>query len=145
MIRAMQRRCLLKRLSVIGLTFTLLIPSVGYAQGRTDLVDKPSDLFRQVKNCWRPPPAALARTGTSIAVRASFRRDGTVIGQPRLVYITPGLPPYLVTAYTHAALATFSECTPLKFTKAFGQAFAGRIFWFRFNDPRPPAGGRAPI
>ncbi len=102
----------------------------------------PHDLFTALNRCWMPPPVELAKQGAEITVRASFRRDGTVIGQPRVAYFSHGVPEFAKNAYRHAIQQTFKRCEPFNFSGEFGAAFAGRIFFFKLNDNRPTPAGR---
>ncbi len=91
------------------------------------------DLFPALRACWTPPAGAAGRETT---IRVAFRRDGRVLGPPRITYAGPGAPGRegeRLRASIHAAL---DACSPLAFTPSFGQAIAGRPVAIRFVDDR---------
>ncbi len=91
------------------------------------------DLFPALRACWTPPAGAA---GHETTIRVAFRRDGRVLGPPRITYAGPGAPGRegeRLRASIHAAL---DACSPLAFTPSFGQAIAGRPVAIRFVDDR---------
>jgi hypothetical protein len=119
-------------------------PAVGVAaaaQGQSDADDEHklntlSAMFEALRGCWVPPPAAESRPGMQMSVRLSFKRNGEIIGEPRVTYTTPGTPPEVRDAYHHAITAALERCTPLPFTTGLGGAIAGRPIAIRFVDNR---------
>jgi hypothetical protein len=95
-----------------------------------------SAMFEALRGCWVPPPAAESRPGMQMSVRLSFKRNGEIIGEPRVTYTTPGTPPEVRDAYYHAITAALERCTPLPFTTGLGGAIAGRPIAIRFVDNR---------
>ncbi len=74
--------------------------------------------------CWHP-----LHEGDEATVRLAFRRDGSVLGEPRITYHRSG-------GHGEAALsASLAEavraCTPLRFTPSMGGAIAGRVLSIR--------------
>ena len=67
----------------------------------------------------------------------SFRRNGEVLGQPRITYYKAGTEPDQREPFTRSVREAFVQCTPLPVTESLGRAIAGRIFTFRFIDARP--------
>ncbi|HEX2654094.1 MAG TPA: hypothetical protein VHN11_10625 [Xanthobacteraceae bacterium] len=94
------------------------------------------DVFSALRECWIPPGESEARQGTQMSVRLSFKRDGAMMGPPRLTYISKGTPNDVRKIYWDAIGAAFKRCTPLPFTKGLGEALAGRPFAIRFVDNR---------
>jgi hypothetical protein len=94
------------------------------------------EVFDALRACWVPPPASQARNGMQMSVRLSFKRNGEIIGTPRITYMTPGTPPEVRDAYYNAIMAALDRCTPLPFTNAMGGAIAGRPIAIRFVDDR---------
>src|SRR5438105_11498517 len=73
-----------------GLRLTIASRAAGDADrpaGRR--LDTIADVFAALRGCWVPPSLGQARAGTQMSVRLSFRRDGELIGAPRLTYVTP--------------------------------------------------------
>src|SRR5262249_36984902 len=93
-------------------------------------------VFDALRGCWIPPAKADSRPGTQLSVRLSFKRNGEIFGQPRVTYVTPGLPDGVRQAYWDAIAAAVERCTPLAFTAGLGGALAGRPFAIRFVDRR---------
>lgn len=79
-----------------------------------------ADVFDAVRACWIPPAKEHAQPGTELSIRLSFRRDGAVIGSPRLTYVTPGLDEETRDVYWEAVMAALHRCTPLSFSAASG-------------------------
>jgi hypothetical protein len=99
---------------------------------RLERVDRISEVFRALQACWKPP--AGVATGQEITVQFAFKRNGEILGKPRITYYRQGSAPDRREAFAEAVRATFVECTPLPFTETFGAAIAGQIFTIRFMD-----------
>jgi hypothetical protein len=94
------------------------------------------DLFAALRSCWTPPPADAAREGMQMTVRFSFKRDGAMIGAPRMTFATEGAPADVRATYLKAINASLDACEPLKFTGDLGGALAGRPIAIRYVDSR---------
>ena len=94
------------------------------------------DLFAALRSCWTPPPADAAREGMQMTVRFSFKRDGAMIGAPRMTFATEGTPADVRATYLKAINASLDACEPLKFTSGLGGALAGRPIAIRYVDNR---------
>lgn len=79
--------------------------------------------------CWRPP---IDVRDFEIRVRLSFRRDGAVLGTPRIVYARFDGTRAEERIAVRAVVDALGACTPLRFTPSLGAAVAGRIFTIRF-------------
>jgi hypothetical protein len=95
-----------------------------------------ADLFAALRHCWRPPHATVSRKDMQIAVRVSFKSNGEVVGEPRLTFSSPDVLPETRHVYLKAVHETLARCAPLKFTKEFAGAIAGRPVAVRFRDNR---------
>jgi hypothetical protein len=111
-------------------------------QGRDRSPAKPTkpvnaikDVFAAFRECWRGPPPNLSRPGTEITIRFSFKRDGSMIGSPRVTFQTE-LSQEQRHAYFTAVAEALQRCVPLPFTESFGNAVAGHPFAIRFVDDR---------
>ena len=109
--------------------FALTVPVGG---GRTAAV--PASLRRYVEvgqalgACWNRP----ADVGwSSITLRVSFRRDGSVNGVPRVPFVDAAAPEQK-SELARSLLAALKLCTPLPFSASLGSAIAGEIFAIRF-------------
>jgi hypothetical protein len=106
-----------------------------HANGAHDL-NTIRDIFSVLRACWIPPVKSDARSGTQLAVRLSFKRDGKIIGEPRVTYVTPGITPEVRRTYWDAVTAALNRCTPMAFSASLGGALAGRPLAIRFVDNR---------
>jgi hypothetical protein len=94
------------------------------------------DLGAALRACWVPPPLDQSRAGMQITVQMSFRRNGELLGQPRITFESAGGSDDERLAYRIAVGQMLKRCAPLPFTDAFGNAMAGRPFTIRFLDAR---------
>lgn len=103
-----------------------------------------------LSKCLELPPEQEARNGMRVTLRLAFKRDGTLLAEPRITYLTHEAPPEVRAAYRDAALQMLSRCTPLPITDRLGSAIAGRPFVIPIVETRrqgqsgTPAGGDAP-
>jgi hypothetical protein len=98
-------------------------------------VERIADVFRAVGACWLGA-GELAPTGQELTLRLSFKRNGEILGQPRVTYYKPGASPEERKPFTDSILAALDRCLPLPFSPTFGAAVAGRPFVLRFIDAR---------
>jgi hypothetical protein len=106
-------------------------------------VDTIGELFAALRSCWVPPPVTEGRHGMQMSVRFSFKRDGEIIGTPRVTYVTPEAPKEIRETYHNAVTAALDRCTPVPFTDGMGGAIAGRPIAIRFVDNRNQPGQAA--
>jgi hypothetical protein len=106
------------------------------AAAQSSQVDTLQEMFAALKRCWRAPPLALGHGGMQITVRVSFRRDGTILGKPRITFESPGASDADRISYRTAVMETLQSCTPLPFSPGLGHAVAGRPFTLKFDDRR---------
>jgi hypothetical protein len=77
--------------------------------------------------CWRPP-----HDDDEVTVRASFTRDGAVIGEPRIVYAHSSGGAADDSGLAQSMLTAVRDCTPLHFSARLGSAIAGQVLDIRF-------------
>ena len=129
----------------MGWPFAILISwilaSVALANGA--LAQKPQAPLNTLKAiglalqvCWVPPPLDQSHPGMQITVMVSFKRNGEVLGQPKITFESVGASDDERLAYRIAVAQMLKRCTPLQFTEALGNAVAGRPFTMRFIDDR---------
>jgi hypothetical protein len=95
------------------------------------------DLLRTFALCSRVPAPSRDWTGAEITVRFSLRRDGQLIGPPRIAYSRLPLVPAEQKPFVAAALAALATCFPAELTPGLGGAIAGRMLTVRIRvDPR---------
>lgn len=112
------------------------IGAAGPAAGQETQIGNLQELYATLKQCWRPPALPAGDPGRQITVLVSFKRNGEILGKPRITFesTTAGWDAGL--AYRVAVMETLQRCTPLPFTAAMGGAVAGRPFTLRFDDRR---------
>lgn len=93
------------------------------------------DVFRHLRTCWRPPPAAKARP-LDITVVVSFNRSGNILGHPRISYESAEASDNDRLQYRIAVMEALQRCTPMPFTDAMAGAAAGRPFAIQFRSRR---------
>lgn len=103
--------------------------------------DTLAELYPALAACWQAP-GGLARPGDGagdieITVRLALRRDGSLIGPPRVTYAA-GAAGDQRTALVRGTLDALARCTPVHITAGLGRAIAGRPVALRFVY-RPPA------
>ena len=78
----------------IGQDLRVTIDSRGAGEGKRVSGDEPVNtilgMFAALRACWAPPPEMHARAGMEMSVRFSFRRDGALVGAPRVTYVSHG-------------------------------------------------------
>jgi len=112
--------------------------SVVSAQTAPDQVDNIEQVFAKLGTCWRPPPPSQANPSIEITVIVSFRRDGTILGHPKITYESEQATDHDRLIYRIAVMETLQRCTPMPFTEAMAGAVAGRPFAVKFHNRRPP-------
>ena len=94
------------------------------------------DMGAALQACWVPPPIDQSRPGMQITVQMSFKRNGELLGQPRITFESAGASDDERLAYRLAVAEMLKRCSPLPFTDALGNAVAGRPFTMRLIDSR---------
>jgi hypothetical protein len=91
------------------------------------LVTRVHGIATGIAACWRPP-----HDNDQVTVRASFTRDGAVIGEPRIVFVQAGGGRADDPALADSMKAAIRDCTPLHFSAQLGSAIAGQVLDIRF-------------
>jgi hypothetical protein len=103
---------------------------------RISQVTRISQVFQAIQACWKLPEGS-GSSGQEITVRVSFRRDGTMISEPRMTFYKAGTEKNRREGFVRSVRAAFAQCEPLPFSEKFGAANAGIPFNFRFIDASP--------
>ncbi|MFD1281403.1 hypothetical protein [Methylobacterium goesingense] len=106
---------------------------------------KPADtlqeLYPVLAACWEIPEGLSRFERTEITARFALRRDGSVIGTPRVTFSTQNSDTRAYRILTDATLAAIRRCTPARITPALGAAIAGRPIALRFIYQGPKGQG----
>lgn len=95
-----------------------------------------SEIGPLLSRCLRMPDHEIAWPGMQITVRLAFTRDGSILGEPRFTFSTPGVPTEVRAVYQRAVVDMLNRCTPLPITKELGDAIAGRPFVIPIAETR---------
>ena len=72
---------------LVGATLAIaLAATVAVAQSRDEPINTLKDVIAALRACWAPPPMDQSRPGMEITVQVSFRRDGELMGHPRITF-----------------------------------------------------------
>jgi hypothetical protein len=138
---------LLRKAPVAG----ALLVIAGYASGPAAAQDAPAaslgDLDRQISRCVATPAGGAE---SEITILFALRRDGSLLGQPRITHSHLVGDPGAQQAFVGDAIAALAKCLPARVTEALGGAIAGRLFAIRIGGRgrqreawSPPACGSA--
>jgi len=117
----------------------LLGSSNSMVQADPAQVDNIREVFAKLRTCWKPPPASQANPDIDITVIVSFKRDGTILGHPKITYESEQATDNDRLMYRIAVMEALQRCAPMPFTDAMAGAVAGRPFAVQFhNRKRPP-------
>ncbi|HZH51556.1 MAG TPA: hypothetical protein VEZ16_06695 [Microvirga sp.] len=118
----------------IGLALTLLASTPGGAQQAP--VGPPVNTLRELGvalwSCWYPPPDTQ---NFQVTIRFSFKRNGEVLGKPRITYSTFNGNQEERRLIMARILESLEACTPVNVTPELGGAIAGQIFTMTFESP----------
>ena len=106
------------------------------AQSPRAPIDTLNDLEAALLDCWVPPPIEQSRPDMQITVLMSFKRDGEMFGQPKIIFQSRDASDVERALYHTAVTETLKRCASLPFTDAFGNGVAGQPFTMRFSDDR---------
>lgn len=100
-------------------------------------VDRIADIAPALRRCWNPPVLDGPNAGAMATVRFSVRRDGSLLGQPRVTWNTRRSDPDMQERFTQSVVSAVRSCTPLRLSPRFGASIAGRPFTIRFHGRAP--------
>src|SRR5580698_5863334 len=126
----MQERQMHRCLATIGVVALALGARAQAAEAQPPLVTRVHGIATGIAACWRPP-----HDDDQVTVRASFTREGAVIGEPRIVFVQSSGGRADDAALADSMKAAIRECTPLHFSAGLGSAIAGQVMDIRFVGP----------
>jgi hypothetical protein len=98
-----------------------------------------ADLVARLRACWKPPDPSRVHPDIDITIIVSFRRNGEILGRPRVSYESEQADQNDRLLYRIAVMETLQRCTPMPFTEGMAGAVAGRPFAVRFYNRKPPS------
>jgi hypothetical protein len=110
--------------------------TLGPAVAQEDGIPNLAALSAWLKQCWEPPVLPRGNRGMEITVQFTFKRDGNLLGRPRITYETRDATDDERIAYRTAVMEALQRCVPVPFTSGMGSAIAGRPLTIRFDDRR---------
>jgi hypothetical protein len=88
-----------------------------------------NEVWSAIVSCWTPPPGSA---GMAITLTFSLRRNGTMIGQPRVTWSKLAGDETLQRGFVASVLDALDAALPLPLSDSMGGAIAGRPFALRF-------------
>ncbi|OJU27252.1 MAG: hypothetical protein BGN91_01650 [Nitrobacter sp. 62-13] len=128
----MRRRSIPLAILLILVGSSGLGPALAQHDGVPDL----AALSARLKQCWKPPALPRGNPGMEITVQFTFKRDGNLLGHPRITYETRDATDDERIIYRTAVMEALQRCVPMPFTPGMGGAIAGRPLTIRFDDRR---------
>jgi hypothetical protein len=110
--------------------------SVDRAAAEGPQVDNIEEMFARLKQCWKAPLLSAGDPGMQITVLVSFKRNGEILGHPRITFESRDASDDERIVYRTAVMETLQRCSPMPFTRGMGDAVAGRPLTLRFDDRR---------
>jgi len=108
--------------------------AAGHAVGPAAAEEAPAatlaDLQRELRACVAVP---AERAGSEITILFSLRRDGSLLGQPRITHAMLSGDDVAQRAFVADAIAALARCLPARVTEGLGGAIAGRLFSIRIG------------
>ena len=101
--------------------------------GRVNTLKEMSSRFDE---CYLATVRELGLADVDITVWVSFKRDGQMIGPPRLAYESKGVTDEQDLHARTVVKEMLQRCTPMPFTETMAHAVAGRMFRMRFDMRR---------
>ncbi|MBS0530184.1 MAG: hypothetical protein JSS22_12435 [Proteobacteria bacterium] len=99
-------------------------------------VNSIAEMFARLKQCWKSPTLQAGDPGMQITVLLSFKRNGEILGRPRITFESETASDDERIIYRTAVMETLQRCAPMPFTDSMGGAIAGRPLTMRFDDRR---------
>jgi hypothetical protein len=121
-------------LSAIATAHALLISAAAARVPQTGpVIDRVDTLGPYLGACIEKRLAGEPFTGQREAIfSVSFRRDGSIFGQPARTHSFPAANTADQAKFLRMTEEAIRSCAPLPFSKALGEAIAGRPYRFRY-------------
>ena len=120
-----------------GFVLTIQMPP-GPARRPGSVLNRYPEIGAALSACWDPSAAVGGARWGAITLRVSFKRDGSVNGIPKIVYVAGEADKSVDADLRRSLLEALAHCTPLALSPSLGQAIAGQIFAIRFTQRGTP-------
>ena len=114
--------------------------SVGPSAWAAPSARRASDIGRALLACWQPP-----RDGGEITLSLALRRDGSLIGTPRVTYVRSGTDKHGADELRATIFAAARSCTPIALSGPLQGAIAGQVLRIRFMAAPGASAGTASV
>jgi hypothetical protein len=114
--------------SAAGILF-LLMAGFAWAQSSPAPANTLQELYAQLDHCLVVPKGV---PGSQITVVFSLKRDGSLLGQPRISFSKLPGTDVEKSAFVEGVASAFDKCLPASITDALGGAIAGQPISMRF-------------
>ncbi len=131
----LQEMMLARLLVSIVMTIVSLLTSPLRSEAHEN-IDTLRELFSVLQSCWIPPSIERAFAGAAVLAKFSLNKDGGLVGEPRIVFLTHRAPQVTEKVYRDAVISALGRCLPLPLSDRLGGAVAGRPLTIRFVDQR---------
>lgn len=108
----------------IAMVAALALAYIGPVGAQSAPANTMRDLFMALNQCLLQAPPGVA--GSEITIVFSLKRDGSLLGRPRISHAKLLGDPDAQRSFSAGDLAAFGKCLPLGVTDGLGGAIAGR-------------------
>ncbi len=118
-----------------GIVLATLIVGQSAGQLLAEPLNTMGDVGSALQKCWAPADDAAKG---SVTLQFSFKRDGTLIGQPRATSIRVDGAAEQRRQLVQAAIDAVQKCVPLVFAPKLADGMAGTVFTLQLASPKQP-------
>lgn len=113
----------------------VLLAAFSHAGAADAGADNLHDLFLRLRQCLRP--ATGAPPGSQITIRFSLKRDGSLLGRPKITFAALPRDTKARQDFVAGVAGALGRCLPIHLTDGLGGAVAGRPLTLRFIVEAP--------
>ncbi|WP_315924947.1 hypothetical protein [Mesorhizobium sp. SP-1A] len=111
---------------------TIVVGLAGAASA-AETLNSMDEVGAAIQKCWSPPADS---NGSSVTLRFSFKRDGTLMGPPMASGVKVAGDEKKQKQFVQAAIDALQSCLPLSFGPKLAGGMAGNIFTMQFSSPK---------
>ncbi len=95
-------------------------------------IKKIGDIAGYFGGCFQKQGLEIGKSGKEITLRLSLRKDGSLIGAPRITYLRKISSPQEQNLFLESLQLALKACLPVPISEALGNVVAGRPLAIRF-------------